>query len=78
MALTDAKPIKSPLGMAVASNALLASLIKALIDQNTVTRLQLMQIIAAARREVNANQTSPAHRDADLILDGLQKRFPVA
>jgi len=78
MALTDGGPIESPLGMAVANNALLAALIGALIDQKVITGLQLMNAITAARRDVNRVQNNPPYRDADLILATLQKRFPVA
>jgi hypothetical protein len=78
MALMDAKPTESPPGMAVANNALLAGLIGLLIDHNAITKIQLMNIIATARREVNTVRDSPAHESADVVLANLQKRFPIA
>jgi hypothetical protein len=78
MALVDAKPIESPVGMAVASNALLAGLFGFLIDQNIITRAQLGNIIATAHAEVIGVRNSPAHESAGVVLANLQKRFPVA
>jgi hypothetical protein len=77
MALTDARPTESPIGMAVATNALLVELIDALVRQDVVTRMELMHIIDAARRSVNATKDSPAHASADVTLAKLQSRFPI-
>jgi len=77
--MEDAKPTESPLGAAIASNALLAEIIQILIETDTIKRIRLMQAIGAARRRVNgAVPRTEAHADADLILDTVQKRFPVA
>jgi hypothetical protein len=78
MALLDATPTESPLGMAVASDALTCALIQTLVDQKVITKFQVVNAINAARREVNTIKDNPAHRDADLILANLQERFPVA
>jgi hypothetical protein len=77
MAIQDAQPVQSPLGMAVANNAFLGALIQTLLDKKVFTRIDLMNMIAAARRDVNRIQDDPSHRDADFILGLLQKRFPV-
>jgi hypothetical protein len=63
--------------MAVATNALLVELIDALVRQDVVTRMELMHIIDAARRSVNATKDSPAHASADVTLAKLQSRFPI-
>jgi hypothetical protein len=79
MAIQDATdPAESALGMAVANNAFLGTLIQALLDKNVITQVELMNIIGAARRDVSQFKVSTIHRDADLILAKLQKRFPVA
>ena len=77
MALMDARPTESPIGMAVAANALLAELLEALVRQDVVTRMELTHIIDAARRSVNATKDSPAHASADVTLAKLQSRFPI-
>jgi hypothetical protein len=77
MALMDAKPTESPIGMAVATSALLAELIDALVKQDVVTRTELVHIIDAARRSVGATNDSPAHASADVTLAKLQSRFPI-
>jgi hypothetical protein len=77
MALLDTKPTESPNGMAVATNALLAELIEALVKQDVVTRMELVHIIDAARRSVNATKDSAAHASADVTLARLQSRFPI-
>jgi hypothetical protein len=63
--------------MAVANNALLGALLGTLIEQNVITRLQLMHAITTARRTVNSAKDSPAHASADVVLANLQNRFPV-
>jgi hypothetical protein len=63
--------------MAVATNALLVELIDALVRQDVVTRMELMHIIDAARRSVNATKDRPAHASADVTLAKLQSRFPI-
>jgi hypothetical protein len=79
MAIQDATdPAESALGMAVANNAFLNTLIQTLLDKNVITRVELMNIIGAARRDVSQIKVSTIHGDADLILAKLQKRFPVA
>jgi hypothetical protein len=79
MAMEDAKPTDSPLGMAIASNALLAEIIQILVDNKVINRIQLMNAIATARRRVNTvPDRSEHHAAADGLLDTLQKRFPVA
>jgi hypothetical protein len=77
MALMDARPTESPIGMAVAANALLAELLEALVRQDVVTRMELTHIIDAARRSVNATKDNPDHASADVILATLQSRFPI-
>jgi predicted transcriptional regulator len=77
MALMDATPTESPVGMAVATNALLAELVDALVKQDVVTRMELANIIAAARRSVNTTKDSPAHASADVTLAKLESRFPI-
>jgi hypothetical protein len=77
MALLDAAPRETPIGMAVASGAILTALIEALIAQNILSKMQVLNIIVAAQREVGRIQNSPAHDDAKVILKGLTKRFPV-
>jgi len=79
MAVQDATdPAESPLGMAIANNAFLEILIQTLLDKNVITRVELMDIIVTARRDVSQIKFSTIHRDADLILAKLQKRFLVA
>jgi len=39
--------------------------------------MELMHIIDAARRSVNASNNSLAHASADVTLSKLQSRFPV-
>jgi hypothetical protein len=76
MVIQDATdPAESPLGMAIANNAFLGTLIQTLLDKNVITRVELMNIIGAARRDVSQIKLSTIHRDADLILAKLQKRF---
>ena len=79
MAIQDATdPAESALGMAVANNAFLGTHVQTLLDKNVITRVELMNIIGAARRDVSQIKVSTIHRDADLILAKLQKRFSVA
>ena len=79
MAIQDATdPAESALGMAIANNAFLGTLIQTLLDKNAITRVELMNIIGAARRDVSQIKVSTIHRDADLVLAKLQKRFSVA
>jgi len=79
MAIQDATdPAESALGMAIANNAFLGTLIQTLLDKNVITRVDLMNIIGAARRDVSQIKVSTIHRDADLVLAKLQKRFSVA
>ena len=70
----------SPLGMALASNALLGEIIQILVDQDAIKRIRLMQAITAARTRVNSNTSlsAGARISADGILEAFQKRFPVA
>ena len=79
MAIQDATdPAESALGMAIANNAFLGTLIQTLLDKNVITRVDLMNIIGVARRDVSQIKVSTIHRDADLVLAKLQKRFSVA
>ncbi len=79
MAMQDAKPTDSPLGMAIASNAMLGEIIQVLINKNVISRMELMNAVAAARRRVNTvSDRTEHHAAADSVLDALQKRFPVA
>jgi len=48
MAQRDAEPTDSPLGIAIASGAVLGSLIDALIDQGTISRVQANGIVLRA------------------------------
>ena len=48
--------------------AFLGTLVRTLLDKNVITRVELMNIIGAARRDVSQIKVSTIHRDADLIL----------
>jgi hypothetical protein len=79
MGMEDSKPTESPLGMAIASSALLGEIIQVLVDKDIIKRFWLMQAISAAQLAVNsAVPRTEAHAEANLILGALQKRFPVA
>jgi transcriptional regulator CtsR len=76
MALEDAKPTESPLGMAVASNAVLAGLIQVLLDQKVITGMQILILLTNAQRDVNSVADSDAHASAGVVLQSLLTRFP--
>ena len=79
MGMQDSEPTESIISMGIAANALLGEIVQILIDRQIINRMQLMTAIAGARRRVNTvPDRSDHHADADRLLEGLQKRFPVA
>ena len=78
MALRDAEPTESPIGVAVASGAVLAALMEALIEQGVLTPTRVLNVILTAQGEVGRVQNSPAHESAKVVLKTLTKRFAVA
>ncbi len=76
MALMDAGPVESPLGMAVASGALLTVLMETLISQGVLNKFQAFSVITKAQTQIANLPDSPVFNDAKLILRNMTKRFP--
>ena len=76
MALLDAVPVESPPGIALASGALLTSLMDALIKQGVLDRSQAYNVVLAAQGQLANLPDSPVYNDAKFILRSWVKRFP--
>jgi len=76
MAITDAGPVESPPGIAIANGALLTCLMETLIKQGVFNKFQAANVIMAAQRELSRRPNEAVYNDARLVLKNLLLRFP--
>jgi hypothetical protein len=76
MALLDAQPTESPLGIAIASGELLACLLDALVAQSALNKYQAFSVVIAAQGRAAKLPAGSIYDDARLVLRNLVKRFP--
>jgi hypothetical protein len=76
MALTDATPTNSPLGIAIASGAVLTVLLEALVKEGVLTGNQVRGVVTTAQSDIrNYRHRGPALDDAGFVLDTLLKQL---
>lgn len=78
MGISDAGPIESPPGCAIASVALLTALMQALIEQKILTPTHALHVVLSAQSEVGKTRSSPAHEDALVVLNRLVETLQLA
>jgi hypothetical protein len=72
MALIDASPTDSPPGIAIASGAILASLLETLVKERILTRDQVRSVITRAQNDIRGyRHRGSALDDAGFVLETL-------
>jgi hypothetical protein len=76
MARTDAMPVESPDGKALASGALLTVLMDTLVKKGILSKFEAFSVITTAQTELALLPDSPIYNDARFILKKMLTRFP--
>lgn len=71
--LLDAKPTESPLGQAVAANAVVTALLDALVSAKVLTLPQTAAVVKNALVLISGYSDSPAHDSARITLAKMLK-----